>query len=230
MMMNADPWTDRLSAYVDGELDAEAVAELERHLEDCPACSDVVADLRAIVATAPSYDGRMPGRDLWPAIAERIDHTRAVGFPSQVSPGGRSLPSRWIGRVAAAIGLIGIGAGAAWVALEGPRAFGDSEPAPVTIVANEPDRAMLATIAYQRAMDDFQRVITEGRDRLDPETIAVVEKNLELIDRAIAESEAALAANPANLEMRTWISAFMRRKLDLLRRTAAAVGGDVTAS
>jgi hypothetical protein len=89
---------------------------------------------------------------------------------------------------------------------------------------------MLATIAYQRAMDDFQRVITEGRDRLDPETIAVVEKNLELIDRAIAESEAALTANPANLEMRTWISAFMRRKLDLLRRTAAAVGGDVTAS
>ncbi len=229
-MIPSDPWVDRLSAYVDGELDQAELLNLERHLEECVVCRDAVADLREIIAMAPRYDGRGPKQDLWPAIAKGIDRTRVVGFPAQTSSHPRVLRSPWAGRIAAAIGLIGIGAGASWVVLEGPGGLRGSDPTPVTIVANEPDRAMLATVAYQRAVDDLQRAIDAGRDRLDPETVRVVEENLRLIDQAIAESEAALAADPANLEMRTWISAHMRRKLDLLRRTAAAVGGDATAS
>jgi hypothetical protein len=53
--------------------------------------------------------------------------------------------------------------------------------------------------------------------------VRVVEQNLEVIDRAIAEARAAIAADPANAYLNGQVAANMRRKLDLLRRTAAAI-------
>ena len=35
----------RVHAYVDGELDAAAAAEIERHLETCPDCSALLKDI-----------------------------------------------------------------------------------------------------------------------------------------------------------------------------------------
>src|SRR5713101_9947924 len=67
-----DQWTDRLSEYLDGELDdAERVA-LEAHLATCADCTTVLADLRRVVGRAQALDDRPPARDLWPGIAERI--------------------------------------------------------------------------------------------------------------------------------------------------------------
>src|SRR5215471_8992576 len=67
-----DQWTDRLSEYLDGELDdAERVA-LEAHLATCAECTAVLADLRRVVARAQALDDRPPARDLWNGIAERI--------------------------------------------------------------------------------------------------------------------------------------------------------------
>src|SRR5690242_11831917 len=67
-----DQWTDRLSEYLDGELDdAERVA-LEAHLATCAECTTVLSDLRRVVARAQALDDRPPTRELWSGIAERI--------------------------------------------------------------------------------------------------------------------------------------------------------------
>lgn len=40
----------RASAFVDGELDPRSMARVERHLQVCPLCADLIRTLRATVA------------------------------------------------------------------------------------------------------------------------------------------------------------------------------------
>jgi hypothetical protein len=65
-------WTDRLSDYLDGELDPAEQAAADRHLAECRACAEVVADLRSIAATARSLPDLPPSRDLWPDIRKYL--------------------------------------------------------------------------------------------------------------------------------------------------------------
>jgi hypothetical protein len=123
--------------------------------------------------------------------------------------------------------LVAAGAGGlAWFA-----ARGQGSP-PATALASggtEAPVASLATMgprvdsAYGGAVADLERVLAEGRGRLDTATVRVIEQSLALIDLAITEARAAIAADPANAYLNSQIAANMRRKLDLLRRAAAAI-------
>jgi hypothetical protein len=53
--------------------------------------------------------------------------------------------------------------------------------------------------------------------------VRVIEQNLAAIDRAIAQAQGALLADPANLYLNTHLAETMRRKLELLRRAATLV-------
>jgi hypothetical protein len=59
--------------------------------------------------------------------------------------------------------------------------------------------------------------------RLAPETVVVLERNLAIIDAAIAESRAALAADPANAELETLLRAGHEQKVALLEQAARLV-------
>jgi anti-sigma factor RsiW len=41
-----DPWIDRLSDYIDGDLSVAERIELENHLARCAECSDTLVGLR----------------------------------------------------------------------------------------------------------------------------------------------------------------------------------------
>ena len=72
-----DRWNDRLSDYLDGHLDAREAHELEAHLAECRECPAALATLREVRARAASLAPLPPGRDLWPAIAARLEPRRA---------------------------------------------------------------------------------------------------------------------------------------------------------
>jgi hypothetical protein len=80
-----------------------------------------------------------------------------------------------------------------------------------------------AARSYDSAVDDLERVLAEGRGRLDSTTVRVLEQNLALIDRAIAQAQRAVAADSANVYLNTHLAETMRRKIDLLRQAAALV-------
>jgi len=80
-----------------------------------------------------------------------------------------------------------------------------------------------AAQSYAAAVADLERVLAEGRGRLDTTTVRVIEQNLAAIDRAIAEAQRALDADSANLYLNSHLAETMRRKLDLLRQAAALV-------
>jgi len=67
-----DPWTEKLSDYVDGELSADEQRRLEVHLATCADCASVLAGLREVVQTAQTLESSAPPMDLWPGIAARI--------------------------------------------------------------------------------------------------------------------------------------------------------------
>jgi hypothetical protein len=70
----------------------------------------------------------------------------------------------------------------------------------------------------------LERVLAQGRGRLDSATVRVIEKNLGIIDRAIRDAQSALAADPANSYLNLHLAQEMRRKLELLRQAAALAG------
>jgi hypothetical protein len=89
-------------------------------------------------------------------------------------------------------------------------------PAPVNASAT-------ASQSYAAAVADLERVLASGRGQLDTATVRVIQQNLEAIDKAIAQAQQALAADPANMYLNTHLAETMRRKLDLLRQAATLV-------
>jgi len=226
----SDQWTNRLSEYLDGELtDGERIA-LEAHLQSCGECSSVLTDLRQVVARARMLEHKAPHHDLWPGIAQRIGAT--VGETRTVDLGSRRAARRWsfsLPQLAAAgIALMTLSGGAVWL-LHSPEQQNLAPPS--AIVPSGNPRAINAAVnprgnatqSYAAAVADLERVLASGRGQLDTTTIRVIEQNLAAIDRAIAQAQRALDADPANLYLNTHLAETMRRKLDLLRQAAALV-------
>ena len=216
----SDQWTDRLSEYLDGELKGSERAMLEAHLERCDDCQRTLAGLRRVVIRARSLEDRPPAADLWAGIAERIGAPRRTA----VAPGRRRFTFSLPQLLAAGIALAVLSGGGAWLLHPGAATVA-LRPAPAA-PADLPVRTVGAPTAagsYDAAVYELERVLTAGRGSLDSATVRVLEQNLALIDRAIAEARRAVAADSANVYLNTHLAETMRRKVDLLRQAAALV-------
>jgi hypothetical protein len=214
-----DQFTSQLSAYLDDELDATARAHLEAHLAGCGECRAVLTDLREIVAAAPHYAGRAPGRDLWTGIAERMGETEVIPLRP------RPLRFGWRELIAASIVMAAAGGGAVWLAVRSA----DSNAMAVA-PANLPNpnplevrNAAYAADKYDLAVRDLEQVLATGRGRLDTVTVRTIEESLAKIDAAIAEARSAVQRDPANAYLSRQIAANMRLKLNLLRAATNAI-------
>ena len=76
---------------------------------------------------------------------------------------------------------------------------------------------------YVSQTETLSELLERQRDQLAPETIATLERNLAIIDAAIADSRAALAADPSNPELETLLRAGYEQKVALLERAAQLV-------
>lgn len=213
--------TARLSDYLDGDLDPSARAEVDAHLRDCVACSSVLHELRAIVEGARHLPVAPPAAELWPEVAARIAPP-VVPFHQ---PSARRVAFTIPQLAAAAIALMVLTGGLVYMALPHP---GGSAPADVAATAPEEltvSPVSLADPHYDSAVGDLERTLAEGRARLDPETVRVLEQNLATIDQAIAQSRKALEADPANVFLNSHLVSARQRKLALLRRATALTTG-----
>jgi anti-sigma factor RsiW len=205
-----DQFTDRLSDYVDDELDAGERAAVEAHLAACAECRRVVAELRGVVATARALPPRPPARDIWPGIAARTGRTTVrVTF---------TVPQA----VAATLLIAILSGGLVWWLR--PRVAVPDQSFVSRVVEEAPGLATPASLgdaAYDAAVTDLQKALAQGRGRLDPATVATIEQSLAAIDRAIDQAREALESDPSNAYLSGHLLETRRRKLDLLRRAAA---------
>ena len=99
---------------------------------------------------------------------------------------------------------------------------------PNGLVEGDVQNANFADAQFNAAVSDLERILRDERDRLDPRTVLVIERNLKAIDDAIQEARMALNDDPANTYLNSHLADARRRKLELLRHatTLASAGGD----
>lgn len=237
--------TERLSEHLDGGLSGPELEAVERHLETCAVCRDVRAELERVARAARVLGPIGPATDLWPGIRSRIAAERPGIVPldagrragTGVRTGAGSVPDtrRASARplstpllAAAAVVLIAISASLAWWGRgalgEAPEMAGSdamSSPASVRAAAAGPDGPVSEALASE--LERLESVIADSRDRLEPGTVHVLERNLVLIERAIEDSYRALALDPENHFVRDHLERTYERKLEYLREIASIV-------
>ncbi|MEX0893496.1 MAG: zf-HC2 domain-containing protein [Gemmatimonadota bacterium] len=215
--MNQDPWTDRVSAYADDDMEAAERAALEAHLRTCAACRGVLADVRALREAATALENPPPSRDLWPGIAARIreDGARVLPFEPR--------RTRWTAPrlAAAALAIVALGSAGLWLT----RAAGPGPAAPGTPGTQVVLTAALPAVGeqdYEVALERLERTLDARREGLDPATVRVIDQSMAIIDAALADAERALERDPGSAYLNRHYDATMRKKIDLMRRAADA--------
>lgn len=165
-----------------------------------------------------------PARDLWPGIAARLP-----------APERRNTISvTWSQLAVAASLLMAVSVGLTWFVARQPVPQGATETVvqaenePVGSAAGQVQQANFADKQFDAAVTDLENILRDDRDRLDPRTVMVIERNLKTIDDAIAQAREALDQDPANPYLNSHLADARRRKLELLRRatTLASTAGD----
>ena len=237
--------TDDLSEYLDDELSAAGRATVDAHLQVCEACAEELDSLRRIVAhaaTVAEHD-TAPARDLWsgirtriaPALASEVSTDRVTSFAdgaAKRTPAPRRVSVSIAQLAAAAALLIAVSGATAWF-LRGAAPVGSTPAGSIVQAEVEPTPsagdvrlANFADAQYDAAVSDLERTLQERRNDLHPRTVEILERNLKLIDAAIAQARQALEEDPGNTYLSRHLVESRRRKLELLRRATAISEGD----
>lgn len=199
-----------LDDYVDGELDEVSRVRVEEHLPTCPSCREQYLLTADLLERAAGLDADIaPSRDLWPAIAGRIDTEKVVFL--------RGRTVRWIAAATLAAAAVLV-----LVVLPIERS---SSPAADRVQADSGARLAVSaaepSIAgyddLDRAARELRRALEERKANLSPQTLEVVEENLAIIDQAIANVKRALGEDPDNQALAVLLTATCQRKIDLLK-------------
>jgi len=227
-------YRESIQELIDGTIGGIRRAELERHLAECAECRSFLADMETIRQTADSLDRLEPPDRVWLQIAGRL---RQEGRVQPPQPRPARSPRYALLAIAAALVLA---VGAAIVALVSQYRATPATPPTTAATVAEPtgnpnaDLAVesveaefrLAEQHYQNAiakLEQAARLDQAGRDAntLDAQTAAMLQKNLQVIDQAIAESREAVRSEPLSAAARDSLFDALRRKVALLQDTIA---------
>jgi anti-sigma factor RsiW len=226
-------WTDQLSDYLDGSLGSEERQALEEHLNGCPTCTAALTEIEDVVRRAHALGEVTPRRDLWPGISSALDELRgeagAEVIPLRSGPprpavatAGLYLSRRQLAAAAAVVALVS--AAVTWALGPGLAVQRSGTPLPPASAVTQVSRVEAPPAPLADELAHLEAALTAARQHLDPATVRILEKNLEVIDRAIQDSRRALATDPANPFLREHLQNAYRQKLDYLREATSIAG------
>jgi anti-sigma factor RsiW len=73
---------------------------------------------------------------------------------------------------------------------------------------------------YGKEIEMLQAIVKQRKTQLDSSTVAIIQRNLDIIDAAIAQSRAALSADPASRMLGQQLTHALDKKVELLRTAA----------
>jgi hypothetical protein len=244
-----DLMCERLAAYIEGDLPPAERDAAAQHFAECSSCAEALVELRAIAGEAAQLPLLTPSRDLWSGIESRIS-TPITLLGSAPSPATARRASRRHWQLAlAASALIAVSAGVTYLIAARSGAAGphtvsvatttaappqdsqrttapvqQAEPAPVAPAsgsfASHNKKEENVTRVYDREIALLDSLVHTRRESLDPKTVKIIERNLKIIDRAIAESRAALAKDPKSPLLTNRLDNVLGSKVELLRTVA----------
>jgi len=245
---DCESFDTQLAAWLEQALDPSANAWMLAHRTLCARCATMVGDLERLIAEASALPGMTPSRDLWPAIAARVETHVAAHVDSHVAIGREAptetrrhaptrgfLVSRRTVALAATL-LVTASTAVTWqfarsrmasmksVATSTVAAGTDPRSTPARLIESDTDNgagagaALDAGAVYQQEISALRTLVAERYTELDSATVQVLERNLAIIDQAIAESREALARNPRSALLASEVDRALEMKLALMRR------------
>jgi hypothetical protein len=144
------------------------------------------------------------------------DRATVTGSPGATggSPGRRTRRWWWISASGAAIAAAAVAA----LTLRPSR-----PPAPAPTASTVEFELAQAAAHYEKAIKGLEQLTAGDKGELDPAVAATLAHNLEVIDQAIAESRAALEAQPASEPAQASLIESFKAKIAFLEDTLALI-------
>jgi anti-sigma factor RsiW len=210
---------DERQLLADDALPPDRARAVAAHLATCTECADDIARLRSIMARyRQPFTPDESAEELWPSIRARIENEKIVPLEAaQPSPRRRRPSVRHI----AALGALAAGIMLTVVLLR------PSHRIPVEPTTAASDTTALRLVADSvRSYEDETRVLLNRlevqRALMRPDAAQSIDRDLKVIDDAIAELQQAIANDPRNAALRHLLAASYRQKIDLLKRAGNA--------
>lgn len=229
-------WMDRVSDYVDGELDSAERALFEARMAEDPELRLAVEEVESLVTRAAGLGPIEPSRDLWGAIEARITAPVERGRrPQAPAPRPVSRPAFWrrASLIAAGLAVMVVSASAGWWLHD----IGTPDPANVAGIDQPVFTAPVADGTAANFTDQEERlaesimgleeILARYGDRLDPDTREAIVENLLQIDAAIADAHHALENDPNSDFLHAHIANSMERKVRLLEDAARLASKEI---
>ena len=230
--MACSQYLTAIQEFVDGTLGPIRRAELEQHLAGCDECRSLAADLERIRDSASAIRSVPPPDGLWLQIAGRL---RQEGRIHDIAPKRRAPRLAW---AAMAAGLIVAAGGGLFVLRSGTHTASTPPTASTTAAAaapapgNAPDAKSVESVQnelaaaqtqYETAIAHLEQIAKANQGALDPQTARTMQKNLAITDMAIADSSAAVHAEPTSVAAREALFDALRQKVSLLQDTISLI-------
>jgi hypothetical protein len=219
--MSCSRSSESIQELLDGTLGPIRAAELRQHLDECASCRALYDDLQRIRDVGATLEPIEAPAHVWMQIAGRLrQEGRVADRVQSAAPGG---PPAWLA-IAAAL-VLAVGLSLYFVLTR--NATTPATPA-TTAAGNAP-----ASDAVQSGVEDLQKAeqllqsgvakLREGLgtgDQALPAAVAsTLDTNLQILDKAIADSSEALQQEPQNVAARTSLFDALQRKISLLQDT-----------
>jgi hypothetical protein len=249
--MTCEQFVEQLADYLESDVSEPTRIAIEAHAVQCAECGALLADLRQLRVDAAALPPRVPERDLWAGIAARIETPIVEISPSGPVDTwirrDRRIRRVWTGLAAA--GLVAVTATvtyqvtkrtapvASTVAVTpSPSADTQAAPAQTPSVIDTSPAATASTTStpsalvnnptaaeqkYDAEIARLRVIVAQRRSMLDTATVSILDRNLKIIDTAIAQCRMALRKDPASRFLMQSLNDALDSKIQLLRSAAA---------
>jgi hypothetical protein len=233
--MNCEKCQELIGDLVDGALNHEDAATLNRHLEDCLSCADVRDDLQSIFSFCQQHRGEYEAppneRALWLRIRNVIEAENAVtaGAGVRVPPPSRNFLPAWLNRswelsvpqlTAAFAALVVVVSLTTAVGIRRwdssgaqPGSRGNSAASLAATDSNMTDRIS----QQQQAISYWNQRVELNKARWNRQMRETFDRNLQEIDQAVNDSLNELNRNPHNEVSEEMLNLALNEKLALLK-------------
>lgn len=220
-----DPTThlteEERQTLADGTIGADRAQAARAHLRACEACADDVARLeRTIMRGRQLEEPSTDVGELWPGIRSRIESTKVVTLPAEPAARRAARPLVAAAAIAAiaAVLLIAVWLGVRTKVGTDDRMASRGRPDTVASIAFVDDSVRAYKEEAQVLLDRLELT----RSMLEPGAAAAIDKDLAVVDSAIAELQTAIARDPRNPELRRLLATSYREKIEVLERASNA--------
>lgn len=230
-MTDCARYLNAIGELVDGTLGPLRRAELDLHLERCESCQALRDDLQRIAVAARALPPLDPPDAVWLRVAGRLHQEGRLMSPPEPPVRPRSymmlaLAAALVLAVASSLFVLLPRGRQASTAVAVPaaddHAAGTASAGAAAASADDPVQGVDAELAaseqhFTRALEQATKV----PGAVDPRTVAVLQKNLLVVNQALEESRAALRTDPQSMHARQSFYDVLRQKIQFLQDTIA---------